>query len=109
MPLGRSLPRDSEGVSDVDEPSLPMKTLGIVGGIGPESTVEYYRLLLACYREQRPDGHNPAVLINSIDMSRLLALAGKPRSRLDALSTSLVTTPGAHRAKAALDGPPPLP
>ena len=27
-----------------------MNTLGIIGGIGPESTLEYYRLLLASYR-----------------------------------------------------------
>jgi aspartate/glutamate racemase len=27
-----------------------MKTLGIIDGIGPESTLEYYRLLLASYR-----------------------------------------------------------
>ena len=37
--------------------------------------------------------------------SRLLALAGNPRSRLDALSASLVATPGAHRARAALESP----
>jgi aspartate racemase len=28
-----------------------MKTLGLVGGTGPESTIEYYRLLVAKYRE----------------------------------------------------------
>ncbi|HTP03102.1 MAG TPA: amino acid racemase [Anaerolineales bacterium] len=53
-----------------------MKTLGIVGGIGPESTVEYYRLLVAAYRERRPDGSFPPILINSIDMTKMLALIG---------------------------------
>ncbi len=53
-----------------------MKTLGIVGGIGPESTIEYYRLIVAAYREQRPDGSFPPVLINSIDMTKMLALIG---------------------------------
>ena len=33
-----------------------MKTIGIVGGIGPESTVDYYRAIIATYRERRPDG-----------------------------------------------------
>ena len=28
-----------------------MKTLGLIGGIGPESTIEYYRILVARYRE----------------------------------------------------------
>jgi len=33
-----------------------MKTLGIIGGIGPESTIDYYRLVGAAYREQKRDG-----------------------------------------------------
>jgi aspartate racemase len=49
-----------------------MKTLGIVGGTGPESTIEYYRLIVAGYREQRPDGSYPPILITSIDMTLLL-------------------------------------
>lgn len=51
-----------------------MKTVGIVGGIGPESTVDYYRLMLAAYRRQRPDGSAPSILINSIDLKKMLDL-----------------------------------
>ena len=51
-----------------------MKTLGIVGGIGPESTIEYYRLMVAAYRERRRDGSYPPILINSIDLKRLVDL-----------------------------------
>jgi aspartate racemase len=51
-----------------------MKTVGIIGGIGPESTIEYYRLLIAAYREQRADGSYPLIIINSIDLSRMLSL-----------------------------------
>jgi aspartate racemase len=51
-----------------------MKTAGIIGGIGPESTVEYYRLMIAAYREQRNDGSYPSVIINSIDVKKLLDL-----------------------------------
>ena len=47
-----------------------MKTLGIVGGLGPESTVDYYRLIIAAYREQKPDGSCPAIIINSIDLNK---------------------------------------
>jgi aspartate racemase len=51
-----------------------MKTLGIVGGIGPESTIEYYRLIVASYREQKQDGSYPPILINSIDLTKMLDL-----------------------------------
>ena len=49
-----------------------MKTVGIIGGVGPESTIEYYRLLIAAYREQQPDGSYPSIIINSVDLNRLL-------------------------------------
>ena len=44
----------------------------MVGGIGPESTIDYYRAMIAAYRERRPDGTYPAILINSIDASVML-------------------------------------
>lgn len=47
-----------------------MKTLGIIGGIAPESTIAYYRAIVALARE-RGAGY-PPVLINSIDMPRML-------------------------------------
>jgi aspartate racemase len=53
-----------------------MGTIGIVGGIGPESTVEYYRQIISLYRAQRGDGASPSILINSIDVKRLLDLIG---------------------------------
>jgi len=51
-----------------------MKTVGIVGGIGPESTIEYYRLIIAAYRERKRDGSSPSILINSIDLRKMLDL-----------------------------------
>ncbi len=48
-----------------------MPTLGMIGGIGPESTLEYYRLLVARYREQERDHRYPSILLTSIDMKRL--------------------------------------
>lgn len=53
-----------------------MKTLGIIGGIGPESTIEYYRRLHAFYRRRVPDSSAPSIIINSIDNKKLLDLAG---------------------------------
>jgi aspartate racemase len=61
-----------------------MKTPGIVGGIAPESTVDYYRSIVAAYRERRPDGSYPAILIDSIDMQRMLGLAATDRAGLTA-------------------------
>jgi aspartate racemase len=51
-----------------------MKTLGIIGGTGPETTVEYYRRLIVAYRERSPEGHAPSLLINSIDSKKLVDL-----------------------------------
>jgi aspartate racemase len=65
-----------------------MRTLGIVGGIAPGSAVDYYRLLIAAYREQRQDGSYPSILINSIDLTRLLELIGA--NRLEELTEWLV-------------------
>jgi len=45
--------------------------LGIIGGIGPESTVDYYQTMVALYRARNPDGSYPLLLINSVDMQRL--------------------------------------
>ena len=56
-----------------------MKTVGIIGGTAPESTIEYYRLIVASYREQKQDGSYPPILINSIDMKRMLDLIGADR------------------------------
>ena len=54
-----------------------MKTVGIVGGIGPESTIEYYRSIISSYREQKQDGSYPSILINSIDVTKMLGLIGE--------------------------------
>ena len=51
-----------------------MKTLGIIGGTGPESTVEYYQRLIAGYRRRHAQGQPPSLIINSIDNTKLIAL-----------------------------------
>ena len=48
-----------------------MKTLGLIGGTGPESTIDYYRLLVAKFREQA-DGHSPPLIITSIDLKQMI-------------------------------------
>ena len=68
------------------------RTLGIIGGIAPESTIEYYRLIVASYRAARPDGGYPHLIINSIDLKKLLDLvAGSRLAELTAYLAAEVT------------------
>lgn len=59
-----------------------MKTLGIVGGIAPASTIDYYRLFIEGYRRLRPDGSYPPLVINSIDLQCFLSLVAGDRAGL---------------------------
>jgi aspartate racemase len=47
-----------------------MKILGIIGGLGPESTIDYYGRIIALYRERTRDGSYPQFIINSVDMKK---------------------------------------
>jgi len=47
-----------------------MKTLGIIGGLGPESTIDYYGKIVALYRERTQDGSYPQFIVNSIDLKK---------------------------------------
>src|SRR5947207_12045853 len=55
-----------------------MKCVGIIGGIAPESTVSYYRQIVARHRELT-GGAYPTILINSIDLMKMIGFitAGK--------------------------------
>jgi aspartate racemase len=56
-----------------------MKTVGLIGGTGQESTIEYYRLIIDGYSKQSADGSYPSIVIHSVNLPKLLALmnAGK--------------------------------
>jgi aspartate racemase len=64
------------------------KLIGIIGGIGPESTIDYYRLFVSIYRERRPDGGYPPLIINSIDLAKALNLVSS--GDLEALTAYLL-------------------
>ena len=49
-----------------------MKTVGIVGGIAPDSTIEYYRQIIAAYRAHSSEGNYPSIIINSINLRRMI-------------------------------------
>ncbi len=46
-----------------------MKTIGILGGMAPESTLEYYRILIESSHEQGWEKRYPRTVITSLDFS----------------------------------------
>ena len=76
-------------------------TLGVIGGVAPGSTIDYYRLLIERYRERRPDGSYPSIVINSINLTPLIEIvASGDRAKLvDHLLPELAVL---HRAGAAV-------
>ena len=56
-----------------------MTTVGIVGGIAPESTIEYYRLIISSYLDREKNGNYPQIIINSINMKKMLDLISANR------------------------------
>ena len=64
-----------------------MRTAGMLGGLGPESTIDYYRSIVARYRARKPDGGYPHVLINSLDVDKGIAMLDA--GRLDDLADYL--------------------
>jgi aspartate racemase len=53
-----------------------MKIIGMIGGIGPESTIDYYKRLLDGAQKRNPGGPALQIIINSIDLQKGLDLLG---------------------------------
>jgi aspartate racemase len=51
-----------------------MKKIGIVGGIGPESTLDYYRGIIDAFRERIGGMNYPDIIIYSADLTELLQI-----------------------------------
>jgi aspartate racemase len=58
-----------------------MTTVGIIGGLGPESTVDYYRRILEAWDREDPSTA-PSIIIDSLDVRRALHLVESDRSAL---------------------------
>jgi aspartate racemase len=52
-----------------------MKKLGLVGGIGPESTLDYYQGIVAGYRRRVSGDEYPRMIIDSLDLTEMYNLA----------------------------------
>ncbi len=64
-----------------------MKTAGMIGGLGPESSIDYYRSILARYRARKLGAGYPHLLINSLDVDKGIAMLDG--GRLDELADYL--------------------
>ena len=72
-----------------------MKTVGLIGGLGPESTIDYYRRILEGWTRVDP-GSAPSIVIDSLDVQQALRLVADDRPALiDYLAASLRRLAGA--------------
>jgi aspartate racemase len=72
-----------------------MTTVGIVGGLGSESTIDYYRRILEAW-EQIDSSTAPSIVIDSLDVRKALHLVGTDRAALtEYLLSSLCRLAGA--------------
>lgn len=75
-----------------------MKTIGIIGGIGPESTADYYKRIIDAFRIEKSLA-SPEIIIYSINLQEVLDLvSGQQWSRLVYLLVQKVRA--LHRAGA---------
>lgn len=49
-----------------------MKKVGIVGGLGPASTIDYYRDIIQIYRDAKGPDYYPEIVIDSVNMTELV-------------------------------------
>src|SRR5205823_3238638 len=77
--------------------SRQIKTIGIVGGLGPESTIEYYRQIIARYREQISDGIYPPIIIQSMTCQNCFASVERMNFATVALQRSRTRVVGRAR------------
>ncbi|WP_283679209.1 amino acid racemase [Lentilactobacillus sp. Marseille-Q4993] len=66
-----------------------MKKLGLVGGMGPESTLDYYSQLTSQFEKKHPHSY-PPIIIDSLDVYALLALEGE--GKINEMVTMLTTS-----------------
>lgn len=54
-----------------------MRKFCLIGGLGPESTVEYYKLIISKYKKMYGTECNPEFMVNSLNITKLLSLVDK--------------------------------
>ncbi|MDO7137816.1 aspartate/glutamate racemase family protein [Algibacter lectus] len=56
-----------------------MKTIGLIGGITPESTILYYRILNKLAASKYGESHSAKVIVNSVDFGEISQLQSENR------------------------------
>jgi aspartate racemase len=51
-----------------------MKKIGIIGGMGPESTVAYYKLIIGAFKGERASFNYPEIIIYSANLSEFMEI-----------------------------------
>jgi len=51
-----------------------MKRIGLIGGLGPESTLDYYREIINAFKDDKGSMNYPEILIYSVNLSEFLNL-----------------------------------
>jgi len=51
-----------------------MKKIGIIGGLGPEATVDYYKEIINAFKNEKGDLNYPDIIIYSVNLSELVGL-----------------------------------
>jgi len=51
-----------------------MKKIGLIGGLGPEATVEYYKQIIDAFKDGSGDLNYPEMIIYSVNLSELISL-----------------------------------
>jgi aspartate racemase len=51
-----------------------MKKIGIIGGLGPEATIDYYKEIINAFKNEKGDLNYPEIIIYSVNMSEFLSL-----------------------------------
>lgn len=64
-----------------------MQIAGMIGGLGPESTIDYYRFIIERFRLRKTNAGYPHIVINSLDVDKGIAMLDS--GRLDDLADYL--------------------
>lgn len=51
-----------------------MKKIGIIGGLGPEATIDYYKEIINAFKTEGGDLNYPEIIIYSVNMSEFIGL-----------------------------------
>ena len=50
-----------------------MKRIGLIGGLGPEATLDYYKRIIDAFKTGNNNFNNPDIIVYSVNMSKLMS------------------------------------